>query len=328
MSQEIKKTSTALGTVALVLLIAITTGFWLMVFYSDYTVQEGSKEIRIDDYGEYNVTNVVLDYRSKTAPINIYAADPSEEFIFTAQWRHLFSTSFGNENNTPGITVIIEDKMAEDNETLIITINVEADSTEFYSVCGINIWEFDVYVNPAYIINLTADLKTGSLDLYAKEAQFNAISIGQNTGSLDVVLENTVVNNTFLLTSDTGSLNLVIKKSTLNCVLDIKRSTGSVDITVTESSLNDIKTITNTGSIDMSLEAIQLPKDQTISLTADTGSISLSWIQPQNLGYHSTITISTDTGSISAYISASSPSEFTVQASTDTGSKDVEVIQY
>ena len=136
------------------------------------------------------------------------------------------------------------------------------------------------------------------------DSNLGAVAIETDTGSVEVDLSNTVIGD-LSIKSNTGSLNILAVALTLN---------------------GNINAQADTGSINMEVSNMKLGADRSIIINANTGSVDLTWTQAENLGHLMTVNITTDTGSISVYIDASSPAEFNVQANSNTGSEDVEVI--
>ena len=315
--------SSSIGIILLIIAIVFSSAFWVFILYSDYTLEEGSHTIAKKKYATNNITTLVVRFESGAVPVDIKFVEGQEDLIMDAQWRHLFSSYNQEENTTPKVEVV---ETLLDNETLQITILADMDKDAFYTEFGMNAWDFEIIINPNYVINFTAIGEAGSIDVEAKNVKFSQFIVEQTTGSTDIILGESTINNSFQITGTTSSTAVHIVKSTIIPEALITRETGSVDMVIKESYLGGISITEDTGSIEMVIQSSTI--NQTLTLATKRGSIN-TMIRKSLL--ETDITISAESGSIDMGMEdielSATNTKYNITASTESGSIEIDMYQ-
>ena len=312
---SLKKASTHLGRILLILTIIGATAFWISYFYTPIEIKEGDYSIQAAEYPEINT--IELEYLANFASVDI-RYDAPESILFNASWMYIYSP---RENVTP---IDLNFSATQSPTPNVLRIAVE-DTSETFPEMG-NMWKMsfffvEIHLNPMYQAILDIRSETASFSILAEDVNFSAFDIALTTGSINVDFGNVTLPSLMSISSTTGSVHMRSSYSLLGDV-SIIQTTGSLDGTIREGRMGRLTATGTTGTTDFVLENLSA---SAISLERTTGSIELEMnlVDFEDLSNVS-IDLLTSTGSINLNIvdlACDHPVLVTAEAST--GSIDV-----
>jgi len=322
--ETLKKSTSNLNKILLILMIIFTSIFWVFAFYAPIEYSQGEYQINKGDSTYENVTHIILNYNADMASVNIKFVDDMH-YILNSNWEQITSPSFPYDP----IEVQFEENFL-DNYTL--EINVTNTGEGFYDSDYNLFYHFEIIIDNSYLIDFNSDVSYSRVDIEATNTDFGDFSMKSESGSIDVVFHDvniqSPVNVNILsgytdfyirdsnLTSDinfegdsgalffitwdsvfanintqtsSGYTHLIGDKNSFKN-LTLESSSGSIDLDIGNSNIQNINLISSSGSIELQMQEIILSGD--ISISSISGAVdcefeSISFSSNKTIGINS-----------------------------------------
>ena len=284
--EALKKSSSNLNKILLILMIILTSVFWAFVFYAPIEYSQGEYQINIDDSSYLNITHIQLNYNADMASVNIRFEDDMH-YILNSNWKQITSTSFPYEP----IEIHFQDTIL-DNNTL--EINVTSTSEGFFDSDWNLFYDFEIIVDNSYLIDLNSEVTYSQVIIEATETEFGSFNLNSESGSIDVVFHDVYIHSPVNVFIESGYTEFEIYDSNITSEINFEGSSGSLHFITFNSVFMNIDTQTSSGytilrgnsnifkkvslgSLSGSIELdIGISNIQNIDLTSSSGNIKLS----------------------------------------------------
>ncbi|MHA1562532.1 MAG: hypothetical protein ACTSPA_10450, partial [Promethearchaeota archaeon] len=94
--ETLKKSSSNLNKILLILVIIATSIFWAFVFYAPIEYSQGEYKINQNDSTYENVTHIKLNYNADMASVNI-KFEENMHYILDSNWNQITSPSIPSD---------------------------------------------------------------------------------------------------------------------------------------------------------------------------------------------------------------------------------------
>lgn len=282
--EAIKKHSSNLNKILLILTIILTSIFWVFAFYAPIEFSPGEYQIIKDDSSYLNITNIKLNYNADVASVKIKFEDDIQ-FLLNSNWKQVTSPSFQYDP----IEINFQENFL-DNNTL--EINVTSSGEGFYDSDWSLFYDFEIIIDNSYLIDFNSDVSSSRIDIEASNTDFGNFSMNSESGSIDAVFHDVYIEspvNIFILS---GSTDFYIYDSNLTSEFNFEGDSGVLGFIAYDSVFADINMQTSSGSIELDFGISTI---QNIDLTCSSGYIELQMLEIILTG---DVSISSTSGSV------------------------------
>ncbi len=283
--EALKKSSSNLNKILLILMIIFTSIFWAFVFYAPIEFSQGEYQILKDDSIYQNVTHIKLNYNADMASVNIKFEDDMH-YILNSNWKQITSPSFPYDP----IEINFQENFL-DNNTL--EINVTGTGEGFYDSDWNLFYEFEIAIDNSYLIEFNSDVSYSQIDIDASNTVFSNFSFKSESGSLDANFNNVNFYSPINVLNSHGTTDFYFNNCNITSDLNIEGGSGSQHFTTFNSVFANIDMQTDSGYTtlhgnsndfkNLTLESysgilnvnIGISNIQNINLTSSSGTIHL-----------------------------------------------------
>ncbi len=237
--ETLKKSSSNLNKILLILVIIATSIFWAFVFYAPIEYSQGEYKINQNDSTYENVTHIKLNYNADMASVNI-KFEENMHYILDSNWNQITSPSIPSDP----IEINFEETFL-DNHTL--EINVTSTGEGFFDSNWNIFYEFDIIIDNSYIIDFNSDVSYSQVNIEASNTEFDNFNLKSESGALDVVFQDVTIQspvNVFILS---GYTDFYIRDSNITSEFNFEGGSGAFYILAYDSVFADLHTQTSSG---------------------------------------------------------------------------------
>ncbi|MHA1718756.1 MAG: DUF4097 family beta strand repeat-containing protein [Promethearchaeota archaeon] len=290
----IRKSSSNLDKILLILTIIISSIFWVFALYAPITNIQGEYQINKDDSSYRNITQIILNYNADRASVDIKFEDNSD-FILSSSWKQIGSPSLPYDS----IEIYFNEQIIN-NSILEINITDSGYGTftneyEFY-------YDFEISIDNSYLINFNAFLSAANLKLSASNTNFNDFYINSYAGNININGISSEFEN-FTLQSISGIIRMDTSLSNFSNI-NLTSISGYIDLDMTNNILNDnINITTVSGFVNCKFEDLSFSSERIFNIKSSSGYVDLSWDQAIIMNSPAILYINTISSSIEVDIS-------------------------
>jgi len=303
--ETLKKSTSNLNKILLILMIIATSIFWAFAFYAPIEYSQGEYQINKDDPTYENVTHIKLNYNADMASVNIKFEDDIH-FILDSNWNQITSPSIPSDP----IEINFEETFL-DNHTL--EINVTSTGEGFFDSNWNIFYEFDIIIDNSYIIDFNSDVSYSQVNIEASNTEFDNFNLKSESGRIDVIFNDVYIQSPVNVFTVSGYTDFDIYDSNLTSEINFESGSGAIHIITYDSIFADLYTQTSSGytvirgnrnkfknvSLESSSGSIELDIDtssiQNIDLTDSSGYVEL---QLNEIILRGDVSISSSSGAI------------------------------
>ena len=237
--ETLKKSTSNLNKILLILTIILTTIFWAFVFYAPIEYTQGAYQILKDDSTYQNVTHIKLNYNADMASVNIKFEDDMH-YILNSNWKQITSPSFPYDP----IEIDFQETFL-DNNTL--EINVTSTGEGFFDSESNLFYEFEIVVDNSYLIDFNSEVSYSQVIIEASNTEFGNFSCKSESGRLDVEFHDVNIQSPVNIYVLSGSIDFTIYDCNITSDINFEGDSGSQYISSYNSVFANVNMHTDSG---------------------------------------------------------------------------------
>ncbi len=262
--EAIKKSSSNLNKILLILTIIFASLFWAFALYAPIDYTQGQYQINKDNSSYQNITHVQINYNAHMASVNI-RFEEDIDYILYSSWKQITSPIFQHDP----IEIHFQEILL-DNYTL--EINVTCSGQGHYESDWNLFYEFEIIIDNSYLIDFNSDVSSANLNIEASNTEFTNFSINSESGSIDVIFHDIYIQTPIEVSIFSGLTDFHIYDSNITSDINFKGDSGVLRIYASDSVFTNINVQTSSGYTDFDGNSNTF---KNMSITTSSGSIEL-----------------------------------------------------
>ena len=240
--EDLKKSSSNLNKILLILMIIFTSIFWAFAFYAPIEYSQGEYQIKQDDSSYLNITQIKLNYNADMVSVNIKFEDDIH-YILDSNWKQITSPSFPHD----AIDIHFQETFL-DNQTL--EINVTSTGEGSYDSDWNLFYEFEIVVDNSYLIDFNSEVSYSQVNIEASNTEFGNFCFKSESGRLDVEFYDVYIQSPINILNSYGSTDLIFNRCNITSDINFEGDSGSQYFSAYDSVFANINMQTDSGYIN------------------------------------------------------------------------------